>query len=88
MSEQKKPVKIEFAPGAFDSFDGTQEELDEMMKEIHRMFESGEFIEKAIPLDLDSLDPEERAIIEARLDEIVFDENDNISTSTVRKNLH
>lgn len=34
-----KPFKIEFAPGAFDSFDGTQEELDEMIAEIHKMFE-------------------------------------------------
>ena len=30
MTEENK-IKIEFAPGAFDNFDGTQEELDEMM---------------------------------------------------------
>jgi hypothetical protein len=34
-----KPLKVEFAPGAFDHFDGTQEELDELMSEITAMFE-------------------------------------------------
>jgi Ser-tRNA(Ala) deacylase AlaX len=44
MSEDKK-IKVEFAPGAFDSFEGTQEELDEMIAEITRMVESGEMVE-------------------------------------------
>jgi hypothetical protein len=35
----KKELKIEFAPGAFDQFEGTQEELDELMNEITKMFE-------------------------------------------------
>lgn len=34
-----KEIKIEFAPGAFDHFDGTQAELDEMVNEIQKMFE-------------------------------------------------
>ena len=33
-----KEMKIHFAPGCFDSFEGTQEELDELMAEIHSMF--------------------------------------------------
>lgn len=33
-----KPFKIEFAPGCFDQFDGTQEELDALMKEITETF--------------------------------------------------
>lgn len=37
--ENKKDFKIEFAPGCFDNFDGTQEELDALVKEIHSMFE-------------------------------------------------
>jgi hypothetical protein len=37
MTEEKK-LKVEFAPGAFDHFEGTQEELDEFMKEIQTMF--------------------------------------------------
>jgi hypothetical protein len=31
-------MKITFAPGCFDNFDGTQEELDAMMAEIQTMF--------------------------------------------------
>jgi hypothetical protein len=38
MTKKEKPVKIEFAPGAFDNFDGTQEELDELLVEIQNMF--------------------------------------------------
>jgi L-asparaginase/Glu-tRNA(Gln) amidotransferase subunit D len=38
MTKHDKTIKIEFAPGAFDHFDGTQEELDELMAEIQNMF--------------------------------------------------
>ena len=31
-------IKVEFAPGAFDHFDGTQDELDELVAEIQKMF--------------------------------------------------
>ena len=44
MSEEKK-LKVEFAPGCFDNFEGTQEELDEMIAEIMRMAETGELAE-------------------------------------------
>ena len=54
----KKPLKIEFAPGCFDSFDGTQEELDEIIAEIQRMADSGELEANAIPVDLDEPDEE------------------------------
>lgn len=33
-----KELKVQFAPGAFDYFDGTQEELDELLAEIQEMF--------------------------------------------------
>lgn len=35
-----KPIKVEFAPGCFDNFDGTQEELDGLMAEIQTKFAS------------------------------------------------
>ena len=35
-----KPIKVEFAPGCFDNFDGTQEELDGLMAEIQSKFAS------------------------------------------------
>jgi hypothetical protein len=35
-----QPLKVQFAPGCFDDFEGTQEELDLLMAEIHSMFEN------------------------------------------------
>lgn len=46
----KKP-EIVFAPGCFDGFEGTQEELNDLMAEIHRLVESGELFEQAMPVD-------------------------------------
>lgn len=43
-------------PGCFDSFEGTQEELDELVAEIHRMVDSGELLENAVFEDVDDLD--------------------------------
>jgi len=61
-----KKLKIEFAPGCFDSFEGTQEELDQMIKEITEMIDSGEFFEKAQVLRPGE-DPEIEAAIERSL---------------------
>jgi lysyl-tRNA synthetase class I len=33
-------MKIEFAPGSFDNFEGSQEELDALIAEITNMFEN------------------------------------------------
>lgn len=38
MTENKKPVSVIFAPGCFDTFEGTQEELDALMEEIQETF--------------------------------------------------
>jgi hypothetical protein len=68
---KKKQIKIEFAPGAFDQFDGTQQELDEFIAELHRMAESGELEEHSQSLDDDEawqeLTEEEQAIISAAI---------------------
>jgi hypothetical protein len=37
MSDHKK-LQVVFAPGAFDTFDGTQEELDALVAEVQDMF--------------------------------------------------
>lgn len=42
-----KEIKIVFEPGCFDSFNGTQEELDELMAEIQSLVESGEIFERS-----------------------------------------
>jgi hypothetical protein len=60
-----KDTKIVFAEGCFDNFEGTQEELDELLAEINRLVTSGEIFEKSRPVDLDEMDPEE-AIVLAR----------------------
>jgi len=62
MTDKKTP-EIVFAPGCFDNFDGTQEELDQLMKQIQDMFESGEAQVQAISLNdlLDDLTEEELA---------------------------
>ena len=55
MTEEKKARTLEFAPGCFDSFEGTQEELDQMVAEIQRMFESGEMESNSRAVDIDEL---------------------------------
>jgi hypothetical protein len=75
MSENKKPVKVEFAPGAFDNFEGTQEELEELVSEIQNMFTSMTTEElaansRSVSLDdLAELDEETQQQILSALDE-------------------
>jgi hypothetical protein len=59
MSDTPKELKLVFAPGCFDTFDGTQEELNELMQYIQASFDSGELLEKGTPVDFDSLSDEE-----------------------------
>jgi hypothetical protein len=54
MSNDKK-IEVEFAPGCFDAFEGTQEELDALVQEIRRMAESGELQDNVQPLEIDEL---------------------------------
>ncbi len=61
--EESKELKLEFAPGCFDNFEGTQEELDELISQIKEMFASGEAQQLATPLDLDELDDEDLEIL-------------------------
>jgi hypothetical protein len=48
-------VKIHFAPGAFDNFDGTQEELDEFIADITAQAESGELLSNSEAFDINDL---------------------------------
>jgi len=66
--DEVKELKIVFAPGCFDSFDGTQEELDELMASIKEMFASGEAQKLARPIDFDSIDPEDAEMLERLAD--------------------
>ena len=53
MTEQKKEIKIEFAEGCFDNFDGTQEELQEMIAQIRQMANDGTLEQNSTPVDPD-----------------------------------
>ena len=60
-ANELKELKIEFAPGCFDSFDGTQEELDELIAQIKNSIVSGDVAANSRALteeDFDEL-PEE-----------------------------
>jgi hypothetical protein len=56
-----KKLKIVFADGAFDNFEGTQEELNELMAELQNMIEHGTFFDEAKRLSPE----EEQEFIEA-----------------------
>lgn len=60
----KKLSTVVFAPGCFDSFEGTQEELDELISEIQRSVEDGTLFEKSTPVDLDSLTDDDIELLE------------------------
>lgn len=48
-----KKLKLEFAPGAFDNFEGTQEELDELIAAIKQMMDDGTLFENSEPVPMD-----------------------------------
>jgi hypothetical protein len=43
-------MKIEFAEGCFDNFNGTQEELAELLADLHQMVNDGTLMENSTPL--------------------------------------
>ena len=49
--EERKDVEIVFVPGCFDSFEGTQEDLDNLIAEIGQLIQSGELFNNAVPID-------------------------------------
>ena len=63
--EDCEDIQIVFAPGAFDNFEGTQEELDGFIAEITRVIKSGEILERSRRLDFDNM-PEEEMLALAR----------------------
>jgi hypothetical protein len=60
----KKLPTVVFAPGCFDSFEGTQEELDELIAEIQKSAEDGTLFEKSTPVNLDSLTDDDIELLE------------------------
>ncbi|NBO27834.1 MAG: hypothetical protein EBX47_09090 [Synechococcaceae bacterium WB8_1B_057] len=71
-----KKLKLTFARGAFDEFEGTQEELEELIKSIEKMVESGELEKNSKPLDLDELEKEDPELAQSLRDQLEnFDKN-------------
>lgn len=71
-------IKVKFAPGAFDSFEGTQEELDALVQEITQT--------------LSNMDPEKLSSNSVQLDDSELEELINthpeILNQSNRSNFH
>lgn len=74
MTQEDKKPEIVFAPGCFDNFEGTQEELDDLINEIQRLVDSGELFDKATPVALDDLSDED---LEALAEQLGLDDIDD-----------
>lgn len=60
--EPGKPFEVVFAPGCFDGFEGTPEQLAELIAEIHQKFANG------VPDGLERLSPEESESLHAQIE--------------------
>lgn len=73
-------MKIRFSPHAFANFNGTQEELDEFVKELQELAENGNLLENSVPVDMDDLeenDPELAELLKQALTEMENDISKN-----------
>lgn len=71
-------IKVEFVPGCFDDWSGTQEELDDFVREIQRMAETGELEAMSEPLGPEHWDllPEETK------HELLRDQDSDVKSNT------
>jgi hypothetical protein len=51
-----REIKVVFQPGCFDNFDGSQEELDSLVKQIQDMIGDGSLFENSKELTEEDLD--------------------------------
>ena len=69
---EKKKLEVVFAPGCFDDFEGSQEELDDLVAEISRLVESGEMFAQAGSMVLSDMD-----LSDEELEELLIDLEDD-----------
>lgn len=50
MEHEKKGLEVVFAPGCFDDFDGTPEELQDLIAHIRQLAADGTILEKSEPV--------------------------------------
>lgn len=68
-----KEIKVNFLPGSLDEFDGTQDELNDLVAEIKNLVLHGDLLENSHPVDMDALaedDPELYEILTDRMNKI------------------
>ena len=75
-NEKDHKHTIEFVPGCFDDFEGTQEELDDLITEITKMANDGTMEKNAIKLDMDDLSDDDLRALEV-LDRLFEDEDED-----------
>jgi hypothetical protein len=80
----KPEFKIVFSPGSFDNFEGTQEELDEIVAEINRMVSTGEIIPKSIAVT----DDDWEALPDHVKDSLIAEFEDMESEPAITRILH
>jgi len=51
-----KKLELVFAPGCFDSFEGTPDELAELISELRTKFENGTLLDNAEPISDDEVE--------------------------------
>ena len=63
-TEKAKDMKLVFEPGAFDDFEGTPEELQDVLAQLHQSMADGTLLARSTPMS-----EEEQADIERRVAE-------------------
>lgn len=62
MSQDKKPFRVVFEPGCFDNWEGSQQELDQLVEEIKQVLSDPDFLESMEDVaDFTELSEEEQA---------------------------
>jgi len=77
MEESDNKPKIKFAPGAFDAFEGSQEELDAMVADIQQLIESGEIFNKTVAVDMDDLKTSDPELYDDLMNQILKSKSDS-----------
>lgn len=91
MSDSENEFEVVFFPGCFDDFDGTQEELDQLIAEITAMVQSGkvaEMLEEISVEELEDLSPELEEFLKAALESDEHDLQQMFEQPRKGKTLH
>lgn len=88
-ADELKDLKIKFAPGCFDHFEGTQEELDELIAEITTAIANGDLLDQSEELTDEAFAelPEEIQLQLLQTLDNEFDDNEDqdLSVNTHRR---